>query len=273
MAPCSKFGLVVQVGTLTRAAIVSTALWLACSTPAQLTSVKAAVAAPPNALFQVVQACKEALLLFGNPFPCLKVHLGEDPDPSFAVVPNPGTRSVLLVPIKRITGIESPELLRTDSPNWWRYAWMARNFITQGTSRPIRRDDIALAINSREARSQDQLHIHVACVAPKILSRIRPFERAITHSWSPFPISLGSESWWAIRIEEKDLETNLFPLLHRLAASSKGLMQDWGMAAIAWTFAKGSDGFLVFATRHTDAFPDSGSGTSLVDPMCPSARS
>lgn len=36
------------------------------------------------------------------------------------------------------------------------------------------------------------------------------------------------------------------------------------MAALAWTFADGADGFLIFATRYDASIPTSGSGTSLV---------
>ena len=111
------------------------------------------------------------------------------------------------------------------------------------------RDDIGLAVNSREARSQDQLHIHIACIDPGIHIKIAAFERAITRTWSLFPIRLASRGWWAMRLEEDDLESNPFHLLRQLKSTAGGSMEDWGMALLAWAFADGSEGFLLFATR------------------------
>ena len=223
---------------------------------------------PSGSLFQIVQVCKQAQLLLSNPFPCLEVDSGNGLEPGFAVVPNPQAASVLLVPIRKISGIENPGLLSSDSPNWWKLAWRARSFLIERTRGRISRNDIALAINSREARSQDQLHIHVACIDPGIRDKLAPFERAVTSTWSAFPIRLASESWLAMRVEEDDLDSNPFRLLAALDSTSRGLMGDWGIAVLAWNFADGSDGFLIFATRHNKALAESGSGVALLDPKC-----
>ena len=221
-----------------------------------------------GSLFQIVQVCKQTQLLLNNPFPCLEVHSGNGLEPDFAVVPNPEAESVLLVPMRKISGIESPELLSSDSPNWWKLAWDARSFLIERTQGRISRNDIALAINSRNARSQDQLHIHVACIDSGIRAKLAPFERAVTSTWSRFPIRLASESWLAMRVEEDDLESNPFRLLGSLDSASRGLMGDWGIAVLAWNFADGADGFLIFATRHNEALAESGSGVALLDQNC-----
>jgi CDP-diacylglycerol pyrophosphatase len=217
-----------------------------------------------------VQVCRQTELLTHNPFPCLKVDLGQGLDPGFAVVPTPGAAAVLLVPTKKIAGIDSPELLQEDAPNWWKYAWDARVFLIERMQGRVSRNDIALAINSREARSQDQLHIHVACVDRKIFEKIKPFERAITGTWSVFPLRLAGENWFAMRVEEESLESNPFALLAQRDSTSRGFIGDWGIATLAWQFADGSDGFLIFATRENKLFAESGSGSALLDPQCAS---
>jgi CDP-diacylglycerol pyrophosphatase len=223
---------------------------------------------PPGSLFQVVQICEQMEILAKNPFPCLKVTLDNHPNPGFAVVPSPGEADILLVPLKKLSGIESPELLDEGSPNWWKLAWNVRFLLVERIQRRLSRSDIGMAINSREARSQDQLHIHVACVGPSIRDKIAPLERAITRTWSVFPIRLTARSWWAMRVEEEDLETNPFRLLADLISISSGTMGDWGIAVLAWTFADGSDGFFVFATRDDAVERESGSGAALLDTEC-----
>ena len=71
-----------------------------------------------------------------------------------------------------------------------------------------------------------------------------------------------------MRLVEEDLESNPFPLLGDIDPALRGPMADWGMAVLAWTFADGKDGFLVFATRTNEEINQSGSGAILVDPTC-----
>jgi hypothetical protein len=81
---------------------------------------------------------------------------------------------VIVVPTTRISGIESPALLTENAPNYWEAAWDARRFVEEGARRQLPRDKIGMAINSAASRSQDQLHIHVACIAPKVAESLRP---------------------------------------------------------------------------------------------------
>src|ERR1700730_11341057 len=77
-------------------------------------------------------------------------------------------RMLSLSPTVRISGIENPALLRENAPNYWEAAWDARRFVEEGARRQLPRDNIGMAINSAASRSLDQLHIHVACIAPKV---------------------------------------------------------------------------------------------------------
>ena len=71
-----------------------------------------------------------------------------------------------------------------------------------------------------------------------------------------------------MRVEENDLDSNPFRRLAALDLASRVLMGDWGIAVLAWNFADGSDGFLIFATRQNRALAKSGSGFALLDPNC-----
>ena len=75
-----------------------------------------------------------------------------------------GATQFLLIPTARIDGIESPQIVAADAPNYFADAWRARSFAEQRAGRGLPRDWMSLAINSADARSQDQLHIHIDCV-------------------------------------------------------------------------------------------------------------
>ena len=89
------------------------------------------------------------------------------------------TTRVIVVPTTPISGIESPALLRENAPNYWEAAWEARRFVEEGARRQLPRDKIGMAINSAVSRSQDQLHIHVACVAPAVIGFLRRHQAEI----------------------------------------------------------------------------------------------
>jgi CDP-diacylglycerol pyrophosphatase len=61
---------------------------------------------------------------------------------------------------------------------------MARRFVEEGARRQLPRDQIGMAINSAASRSQDQLHIHVACIAPKVAEFLRRHQAEIHEAWS-----------------------------------------------------------------------------------------
>src|SRR3984893_1376259 len=111
--------------------------------------------------------CLPAYRSIGVAFPCAEVNIANGLDRGFAVLQAPSSAAhVIVVPTIRISGIESPALLEENAPNYWEAAWDARRFVEEGARRRLPRDKIGMAINSTVSRSQDQLHIHVACVAP-----------------------------------------------------------------------------------------------------------
>ena len=90
------------------------------------------VGADRQALWHVVHdLCVTNQRTSGNPAPCEEVHLARgEPDDGYAVLKDLlGRTQYLLIPTRRLDGIESPELLAADAPNYWRDAWVARTYV------------------------------------------------------------------------------------------------------------------------------------------------
>ena len=65
----------------------------------------------------------------------------------------------LIIPVAPVTGIEDSEVLHEPMVDFWDDAWRVSR------STPAAPEErTALALNSKMARSQNQLHIHIACV-------------------------------------------------------------------------------------------------------------
>ena len=130
-----------------------------------------------DALWKVVDSvCVPDMRLRGSPAPCAQVDLRR----GFVVMKDiPGRAQVLLIPTRHITGIEDPQLLSPAGPNYWQAAWDARGSFEQRLGRRVPREAIGLAINSALSRTQDQLHIHVACLRPDVAAMLRTVSQHI----------------------------------------------------------------------------------------------
>jgi CDP-diacylglycerol pyrophosphatase len=134
-----------------------------------------------GALWQVVhKLCLPMHATLGVSLPCLAV----DDERGFVVIRAPGDATrIIIVPTVRTEGIESPSLLRDDAPNFWAYAWGEREWVASAAPRPLGWDDIGMAINSRPARTQDQMHIHVDCLDVR-LKKALAGAKLSTQRWS-----------------------------------------------------------------------------------------
>jgi CDP-diacylglycerol pyrophosphatase len=127
----------------------------------------AANLASRTALWQVVRVCTLDQTTRGSPLPCLEVSVADGVERGFVVLRPPfGEPDTILTPTRRIIGLEDPQLGEANLPNYFAFAWAARRWLA-ASDKPAPDDArVALAINSRLARSQDQLHIHIGCLAP-----------------------------------------------------------------------------------------------------------
>ena len=187
-----------------------------------------AQAAEREDLWHVVHyVCGGMNKLFGAALPCLKL----DREAGYAILRAPGDSTrIILTPTRHITGIESPALLRPDAPPYWAYAWEHRNLVTEAAPRPLGWGDLAMAVNARAARSQDQLHIHVGCVDPRIKAALAA-QPPKTH-WTTLEQGPWAGKYRMRRIELADLQGNLFKRVADEAPGARGNMQAQGVAVI-----------------------------------------
>ena len=94
--------------------------------------------------------------------PCLDVNVSEGNERGYAILRPPFAASdLILAPTRKIVGVEDPSLQASDAPNYFEDAWNAHRLLQDALQKPVARDEIVLAVNSRQARTQDQLHIHI----------------------------------------------------------------------------------------------------------------
>jgi CDP-diacylglycerol pyrophosphatase len=224
---------------------------------------------PRDALWRVVQVCKEADRLTHAPLPCIAVQPPTSSRPGYALVPAPLTPEFLVVPTAKIAGIESPGLLGAGAPNWWAYAWETRHVLEERIHSVLPHNAVVLGINSVAARSQDQLHIHVGCIAPWAQRLIIPYAERARRRWTDFPAPLLAQRFRWSRLDSEDLNrANPFDKLADDLPRKRAGMGARGLAVLGWTFVDGRNGFLLFSNRQNDTTGDRGAGADFIDPEC-----
>ena len=228
----------------------------------------AAKAVKPHALwFMVHNVCATNMKVRGKAFPCTTINL---PGGYATVRDWAKPTQLLLVPTRRTRGIESPELLKGDSPNYWQAAWEARHLIERHIGQAIPREAIAMAINSRYGRTQDQLHIHVDCVRPDVAQALIHHQDQIGAAWSDLDFHIIHRGFRAMRLEGEDLIDQHDPF-KRLAYGDSRARADMGretLAVVGATFSDGSEGFYLLSDRANPRYFDRGLGEELLDPSC-----
>ena len=207
------------------------------------------------------------------PLPCKYVDISTGERNGYAVLKDKvGIAQFLLIPTRRITGIESPELLSPDIPNYWRAAWEARRYLVSELGLELPRNVIGLAVNSADKRSQDQLHIHIDCVRQEVADGLLQGVDKISDDWSEFPNDLAGRRFIARRIQSANLEgENLFQLLAASGEKAKLGMSHETIVVVGFTFS-GSDGFIALAEFADPTLPGSGQGEDLLDHECTVAK-
>lgn len=224
-----------------------------------------------NSLWDVVHdICLPAYEAIGVAFPCLEINLANGLDRGFAVVRKPLIAThIVVVPTIPISGIESPLLLRDGAPNYWEAAWEARRFIEEGVGHPLPRDKIAMVINSAAGRSQDQLHIHVACLAPAVADFLHRHQMDIHETWSFLGAPLLGYRFAAMKIVSDDL-TNIdpFKLLAHGLPSAQNSMASHMLTVIGAVFGDGKMGFYLLTNDSRGSRKGGISGEALLDDHC-----
>lgn len=216
----------------------------------------------PDALWRIVsQKCVPHQQQLGRPDPCREVNLAE----GFVVLKDlEGPLQYLLMPVEKITGIESPILLNEKTPNFFYHAWQARRYLTEKAGAPVPDSALALAINSRWGRTQNQFHIHISCLRPDIRQQLDEEAAAIGPSWHPLPAPVMGHSYLAKRITAAVLaEQSPFIALAREVPGAAGDMEHYGVALAqlpdgAFVLLANKGGMLSFNNASTEEIQDHG---------------
>jgi CDP-diacylglycerol pyrophosphatase len=206
----------------------------------------------------------------GDPAPCAFVALGQGVARGFAIYKDRvGATQFLLIPTRKVSGIDDSDLLLPNAPNYWAPAWQARAYVEKAAKRAIPWDDIALAINSSVTRSQDQLHIHIDCVQPDVHAALAKYIGDIGKTWTKFPIELHRQPYLARRLAATDLATqDPFKLLAEGVPGAAGNMRDETLAVIGADFGGGEKGFVLLAGRAELVKVRLGHSANLLDHSC-----
>jgi CDP-diacylglycerol pyrophosphatase len=234
-----------------------------------------ALAVDPNALWKIVHDnCVPNQMQHANPAPCALVDLDGGPDKGYAILKDlQGATQYLLIPTARVSGIESPELLAPDAPNYFAAAWKARSFVDAAARRTLPRDDLSLAINSVHARTQDQLHIHIDCVRVSVREALHRHLGSIGDAWAPFVARLRGHHYRAIRVFGDGLDGfDPFKSLADGVPGAKSAMGEQTLVVIGADFPGGRPGFVILNDHVDPAARDNAGGEELQDHTCAAAQ-
>src|SRR5580704_18660656 len=157
-------------------------------------------------LWQVVWACVADFKLTGAPFPCLKVDLSAGEERGHILLRPRPWYDLILAPTREIVGIEDPFLQSLEAPNYFDAAWGARSFLRGADGRAPERDAVALVVNSAVVRTQDQLHIHVGCLLPRVRRALAAAAPEVPiGEWAPVATVVPHQMFWGTRIQRADL--------------------------------------------------------------------
>jgi CDP-diacylglycerol pyrophosphatase len=212
-----------------------------------------------------------------DPAPCLEITLPGPAQSSqgYVVLPDrKGGAHFLLIPTQTLTGIEDPHVLRAGSVNYFAAAWKARTYLDGVVGHALRRESVGLAINSVLQRGQDQLHIHIECLQPRLHDELRSAGEALGNQWSA--IRVEDSAYQGMRIMGADLrKSNPFELLARRLPTAAQAMGAYTLIVAGMQFHAGP-GFIVLAGRTAPGGAGSGApdpawarpGETLLDGSC-----
>jgi CDP-diacylglycerol pyrophosphatase len=216
-----------------------------------------------DVLWMALKTCVLAKTVANRTFPCLAVDLGEDGRPGTAVLRAPGEPThVVVLPTVTVSGLESAALRGPHGAAYWRAALGARHFVTDALQGKVADNEVGLAVNSARGRSQDQLHIHLDCLRPKVIAALDAYGKTVGAGWKPFPVPLAGDRFLARRVRAADVDAfNPFAALTTLPGR-----RDLGRTSFAAVSTRPDDpepGLLLLAYRH-----DAASAEDIMDHTC-----
>jgi CDP-diacylglycerol pyrophosphatase len=162
----------------------------------------AAQSANPNALWDIVHGqCVPNQEWHRDPKPCVQVNLRRGTAGGFAILKDiRGATQFLLIPTRRIGGIESRAVRAPGATDYFAEAWQVRGLVAGVLGHAMADDTLSLAVNSELARSQSQLHIHIDCIRADVRQALASERAKIGRRWTPLDEPLAGHRYSAMRV-------------------------------------------------------------------------
>lgn len=213
-----------------------------------------------DALWQIVHTRCVPGEQKGDPAPCQQVN---DEQGYATLKDRVGPLQYLLLPVAKISGMESPLILAPTTPNFFALAWHQRRLLAQKFGAPIDDRDISLAINSQYGRSQNQLHIHISCLRPDVRQQLDTSGKKLGPQWQPE--TLRGHRYLLRTLSQTELAQQ--SAFIRLATELPDARQEMGQYGLA--LASLRDGRLVLMAIKRDWLRlNYGSAEELQDHQC-----
>jgi CDP-diacylglycerol pyrophosphatase len=168
----------------------------------------------------------------------------------------------LIVPTRKIEGIESPAVLQDDMPNLWSFAWSERSRVIAAAPRRLEWSDIGMAINSKRKRSQDQLHIHVDCVNDRLKRALASRAGHISTKWSVLDLRPWTDQYLIKSIGVAGLDRNIFKMVAEEVPGARSRMGSQAIAVVGFEERNGTRGFAMLVSSN------GGFAEKLLDHAC-----
>lgn len=213
----------------------------------------------PNTLLSLARCCAESLV--SNPS-CREYN----PDRQFVIVKDNAPSkpdAYLIIPVAPVTGIEDKQVFHSPVADFWQYGWEEAGRFLRVPDRAT-----ALAINSVEGRSQNQLHIHISCVRPDVASALEGTRRLGHDPKQPMQLRLRPANHVYRAIVVRDLIRNASPFL--LVAQMPGAAEAMGRQSLAVIGSRVPNTYYVVDTVAGPGNP--GSAEELLDQTCSTAQ-
>lgn len=136
-----------------------------------------------DALWQIVsEKCVPEQQQRGNPAPCSQVDTAEG---YVTLKDRNGPLQYLLLPVAKISGMESPQLLNPHTANFFWLSWRHRHLLAEKRSAPVADSAISLTINAQYGRTQNQLHVHISCLRRDVRQQLDQLAPSLNERWQP----------------------------------------------------------------------------------------
>ena len=229
--------------------------------------------ADPMALWRIVHgACVPNFEAGKGPSPCESVDLTGGEAQGVAILKDlVGVAQMLAIPTRRITGIEDPQMLAPDAPKVFAAAWGAKALVEARLHLVLPRKAVAIAINSKWARSQEQFHLHVDCVARNVAATLGSYQASLDDTWRAMAVPLNGRVYFARRVDSANLaDVAPLKLLANGVEGAREHMGAYSLAAVGATF-DGRPGFVLLADQFS--LEGGGHAEDLQDHNCLIAHS